>query len=63
MPETAGKIFKKLGLSLDPAAFDIEKEMQFGLLAAGTRVEKGDPLFPRIEDEGKSQNSKVKSQK
>lgn len=50
MPETAGKIFKKLGLAHDPARFDIEKEMQFGLLAPGTKVEKGEALFPRIEE-------------
>jgi len=53
MPETSGKIFAKLGLSIDPAKFDIEKEMQFGLLKAGTKVSKGEPLFPRIEDEKK----------
>ncbi len=50
MPQTAGKIFAKLGLPIDPVKFDIEKEMQFGLLPAGTKVSKGEPLFPRIEE-------------
>jgi methionyl-tRNA synthetase len=49
MPGTSAKIFAKLGLAIDPAKFDIEREMVFGKLAAGTKVSKGEPLFPRIE--------------
>lgn len=58
MPVASGKIFIKLGR---PAPVDLETELAFGLTKPGTKVEKGEPLFPRIEEPGQSKNSKVKS--
>ncbi|HPI02527.1 MAG TPA: methionine--tRNA ligase [Candidatus Goldiibacteriota bacterium] len=63
MPATAEKIWVKLGTAYDMKSLDLEKEMQFGLLKEGTKVSKGDPLFPRIqseEEKEKNQKSKAK---
>lgn len=49
MPSTAVKIWKKLGVNY-AEGYDFEKEMKFGVYPQGTKVEKGDPLFPRIEE-------------
>jgi methionyl-tRNA synthetase len=49
--ETPGKIWAQLGLAGDPAALNPEVEAVWGRFPAGTRVEKGAPLFPRIETE------------
>jgi methionyl-tRNA synthetase len=62
MPETAEKIWVKLGVTYDMKSLDLEKEMQFGLLKEGTKVAKGDPLFPRIQsEEEKEKNLKSKA--
>jgi methionyl-tRNA synthetase len=53
MPETAVKIWKKLGVAYDEKTIRLKDEIKFGKTAAGTTIEKGDPLFPRIEDEAK----------
>jgi methionyl-tRNA synthetase len=50
MPETAEKIFQKLGLK--PAkemGQDLKKARRWGGLPAGTKTDKGEPLFPRRE--------------
>ncbi len=49
--ETPGKIWAQLGLDGDPGALNPEIEAVWGRFPAGTRVKKGDPLFPRIETE------------
>ncbi len=54
MPETAVKIWKKLGLDYKMEDIRLDKEMMFGVLKPGTAVKKGGPLFPRIKDEKKS---------
>lgn len=48
MPETAEKLFAKLGVSI-PKEFSesVETAWVWGGLVPGTKVEKGDPLFPR----------------
>jgi methionyl-tRNA synthetase len=53
MPDTAEKIWAKLGLHYKLEAdgrsnFDVEKEMIFGHNWKGSRVSKGEALFPRI---------------
>ncbi|MGE5598222.1 MAG: methionine--tRNA ligase [Bacteroidota bacterium] len=47
--ETPGKIWRQLGLSGDPAAS--WTAAAWGGFPAGTPVAKGDPIFPRIEEE------------
>lgn len=49
--ETPARIFNQLGLDADPAAAGFEAAGKWGLYPAGTRVRKGEPLFPRIEGE------------
>ena len=51
MPETAEKIWKKIGAEYDRDSLRIRDEMKFGKTKQGTIVSKGDPLFPRIKDE------------
>lgn len=47
LPTTSSRIQAQLGFSPEPTWND---RMQWGRLAAGTRVEKPEPMFPRLED-------------
>ncbi len=49
MPETAGKMARQLGLSVNFASPILAGEVRWGELTPGTKVDKGAPLFPRIE--------------
>lgn len=49
LPETSRKITSRLKLS-DPFAIKDESAFRKPLVKAGTVIEKGDPLFPRLED-------------
>lgn len=48
MPQTPTRIFEQLGIT-DPALCAWDAVSAFGLLPAGTRVKKGEALFPRID--------------
>ncbi|OGW86170.1 MAG: methionine--tRNA ligase [Omnitrophica bacterium RIFCSPHIGHO2_02_FULL_46_11] len=50
LPETAGKILRRLKLPTEWIIKD-EKEFEKPLLKAGISVEKGDALFPRLDEE------------
>ncbi|MFA4991515.1 MAG: methionine--tRNA ligase [Candidatus Omnitrophota bacterium] len=47
MPETSGRMARQLGL--EAAGRRDWKELSWGLARPGTKVNKGEPLFPRIE--------------
>ena len=49
MPFSAPKIFEQLGLPV-PEQFDLN-EVAWGNFPDGTKVQKGKPIFPRIEEE------------
>jgi len=49
MPGAARRLWDKLGLEAAPDAQILEKAVIWGQFPAGTRVTKGDPLFPRKE--------------
>ena len=49
MPFTTGKMLEQLGLQKQVG--DIRELAQWGKLPAGVEVQKGEPLFPRIETE------------
>lgn len=49
MPATAEKIWEQLNLPGDLASLDITAEIQWGRTEHGRKVNKGLPLFPRIE--------------
>ena len=53
IPDTAKKIWDKLGIQYTELLPSFENEMKFGKLPVGTKVSKGEPLFPRIVDEEK----------
>ncbi len=48
LPQTPDKLFKQLGVS-DPALKTWQSVQRFGGLLAGTKVEKGAALFPRLD--------------
>ena len=48
MPKTPARIWEQLGLE-DASLCTWESAFRFGLLPAGTRVRKGEALFPRID--------------
>lgn len=53
MPETSIKIWQMLNLDYKTDAFDMEKELKFGLIRTGHKINKSQILFPRIVDEKK----------
>lgn len=49
MPNTSAEVFRRLGLGAIEDIDDIQAASAWGLLPAGNAVEKGDPLFPRLD--------------
>jgi methionyl-tRNA synthetase len=51
MPETSAEVWRRLGLGDITAVTDVAGEAEWGRLPAGSRVTKGEPLYPRIYEE------------
>ncbi len=51
VPKASAELWRRLGLDGEIDTRDLGKDGSWDLLPAGTRVETGDPLWPRIEDE------------
>lgn len=49
MNETANKIYKQLGINKDAEVLTWESTHEFGQIKEGTKVSKGEVLFPRID--------------
>ena len=49
--ETPGKIWGQLGIVESPAEIDYHDAVKWGWLKPGIQIQKGNPIFPRIEDE------------
>ncbi len=49
MPETSAEVWRRMGLPDIGAVTDLAAAAAWGRLPAGNRVEKGAPLFPRID--------------
>jgi methionyl-tRNA synthetase len=49
--ETPAKIFHQLGIEGTPDAINYRDAVEWGRLTPGTRTQKGNPIFPRIEVE------------
>ena len=61
MPFTAPKIFAQLGLET-PEQFDLD-DVAWGNFPDGTKVAKGQPIFPRIEEEEEDKAAEAKKEK
>jgi methionyl-tRNA synthetase len=51
IPNAAGELWRRLGLPGRPEDARVPEDAAWGLLPAGARLEKGEPLFPRKEVE------------
>jgi methionyl-tRNA synthetase len=51
MPSASGEVWKRMGLGEITEVTDIAAAAEWGGLPVGSRVTKGDPLFPRIYEE------------
>jgi methionyl-tRNA synthetase len=51
MPGTSAEVWRRLGLGDITAITDVTAAAEWGGLPAGSKVTKGEPLFPRIYDE------------
>ena len=49
MPNTSNEVFRRMSLGCVTDITDIEAASRWGGLPAGNAVEKGDPLFPRLD--------------
>ena len=49
IPDATAKLWNRLGLTGSPEEQRLPDAAAWGLLPEGSRLEKGDPLFPRIE--------------
>jgi methionyl-tRNA synthetase len=63
MPDTANNIWKQLGLDTDIGSINIDEAEKWGGLTPGTKVRKGDALFPRIDLKKKFKKEKPKEEK
>lgn len=50
LPEISGKMWRQLGLAGQPEQINIQS-LASGQFPSGTKISKGDPLFPRLEEE------------
>ncbi|MBP5313952.1 MAG: methionine--tRNA ligase [Eggerthellaceae bacterium] len=50
MPNTSAEVYRRLGLGAIDGIVDIEKAAAWGQLPFGNRVEKGEALFPRLDE-------------
>src|SRR5690606_7091326 len=48
---TPERIYEQLGCDEDPRALGWDAGLSWGRLPAGVKVRRGEPLFPRIEDD------------
>jgi methionyl-tRNA synthetase len=51
MPDTAEKLWRRLGLSGSVHEINYGDTLFWRMSKPGTRVEVGDPLFPRLEED------------
>ena len=51
LPQTAPKIWNQLGLSAPLSSMRLKDAQRWGELPEGTRVNKAEPIFPRIEED------------
>jgi methionyl-tRNA synthetase len=49
--ETPSKIWQQLGIEANPSQFSHQDVLRWGWLRPGIKVQKGNPIFPRIEEE------------
>lgn len=63
MPTTALKIWQQLGIKEDIEKMLIPENIKWGTLKAGTMVNPGDNLFPRIDDKKKTGKEKERKEK
>jgi methionyl-tRNA synthetase len=56
MPQTAENIASQLGLTLDFHCPLLKQRVEWGFLPTGTKIKKGNPLFPRVESLPKGAN-------
>lgn len=49
--ETPGKLWEQLGLTGSPADLEYSDAIKWGWLKPGTQTKKGNPIFPRIEED------------
>ena len=59
MPQTTAEIYRQLGLTLDFSAARLPSAFNWGGLQPGTKIAKGKPLFPRIENITSQGDSRV----
>jgi methionyl-tRNA synthetase len=52
MPQTSAEVWRRLGLGDIHDVTDVDSEAGWGRLPEGSRVVKGEALFPRIYEEG-----------
>ena len=57
--DTPGKIWEQLGLTGSPMALEYTDAVKWGWLEPGIKTWKGNPIFPRIEDEKPKEGSPV----
>ena len=59
MPDSAQKIWNQLGIDESIHSVRLDETGQWGRLKAGRKVQKGDPLFPRIDVKKKGEKKKT----
>jgi methionyl-tRNA synthetase len=60
--ESPARIFTQLGLEPETVVNNLETGSKWGLYPTGTKVKKGDPLFPRIDWEEVEEATEVKKE-
>lgn len=50
MPDTAKRVWEKIGIDYNENNLLLKNELKFGIIKTGIKVNKGEPLFPRIKE-------------
>lgn len=62
MPDSAGTIWRQLGIETDIGGINIKEAGCWGIIRPGTKVQKGEALFPRIDIKKFSKDKTTKTE-
>lgn len=63
VPDLSRRVYEALGLESDVESLDWERDVAWGRLMSGMRMEKPPPLFPRLSKAGLQESAQLKGER